>query len=73
MRSPRFHAILVDNGLLRLNEAAEASHKLREQLKVNLKVVDASDLFLSRLAGVRPIAVFGRGAREGARRRGRRA
>ena len=49
----RFHAILVDNGLLRLNEAAEAEHKLREQLKVNLKVVDASELFLSRLKGVR--------------------
>ena len=49
----RFHAILVDNGVLRLNEAEEAAHKLREQLKVNLTVVDASDRFLGRLAGVR--------------------
>ena len=45
----------MDNGLLRLNEAAEAEHKLREQLQVNLKVVDASELFLSRLAGVRDV------------------
>eukprot|EP00160_Parvularia_atlantis_P015517 Unigene4464_Nuclearia_a/m.13639 Unigene4464_Nuclearia_a/g.13639 ORF Unigene4464_Nuclearia_a/g.13639 Unigene4464_Nuclearia_a/m.13639 type:complete len:525 (-) Unigene4464_Nuclearia_a:55-1629(-) len=48
----RFHAILVDNGLLRLNEATEAYHKLREQLGVNVNVVDASQLFLSRLNGV---------------------
>lgn len=48
----RFHAILVDNGLLRLNEAKEVKHKLAEQLKVNLTVVDASERFLSQLKGV---------------------
>jgi len=48
----RFHAILVDNGLLRLNEADEAFHKLKEQLNVNLTVVDASELFLGKLKGV---------------------
>lgn len=48
----RFHAILVDNGVLRLNEAVQVKKTLREDLGVNLQVVDASDLFLERLAGV---------------------
>lgn len=49
---PRFHAVLVDNGVLRENEAAEVKAMLSQDLGVNLTVVDASDLFLSRLAGV---------------------
>ncbi|CAG7849317.1 GMP synthase [glutamine-hydrolyzing]; AltName: Full=GMP synthetase; AltName: Full=Glutamine amidotransferase [Serendipita indica DSM 11827] len=48
----RFHAILVDNGVLRMNEAARVKKTLCEDLGVNLQVVDASELFLSRLAGV---------------------
>lgn len=48
----RFHAILVDNGLLRLNEAQQVHQTLTEALGINLDVVDASDEFLGRLAGV---------------------
>ncbi|KAF8738472.1 hypothetical protein AX14_011460 [Amanita brunnescens Koide BX004] len=48
----RFHAIMVDNGVLRLNEAQQVHRMLNEDLGVNLTVVDASDLFLSRLEGV---------------------
>ncbi|KAI6033385.1 hypothetical protein EDC04DRAFT_2207860 [Pisolithus marmoratus] len=48
----RFHAIMVDNGVLRLNEAKQVEHMLKENLGVNLTVVDASELFLSRLDGV---------------------
>jgi len=48
----RFHAILVDNGVLRLNEAKEVVNNLKGQLKVNLTVVDASERFLSQLKGV---------------------
>ncbi|KAI0034728.1 hypothetical protein K488DRAFT_77043 [Vararia minispora EC-137] len=48
----RFHAIMVDNGVLRLNEAKQVDEMLNRDLGVNLTVVDASELFLSRLAGV---------------------
>lgn len=48
----RFHAILVDNGVLRLNEAAQVKKTLNEDLGVNLHVADASSLFLERLAGI---------------------
>lgn len=48
----RFHAIMVDNGVLRLNEAQQVHKMLNNDLGVNLTVVDASDLFLSRLEGV---------------------
>lgn len=47
-----FHAIMVDNGVLRLNEAPQVNDMLNKDLGVNLTVVDASDLFLSRLEGV---------------------
>ncbi|KAF2671678.1 GMP synthase subunit B [Microthyrium microscopicum] len=49
----RFHAVLVDNGLLRLNEAAQVKKTLGDHLGINLTVIDAGDLFLSRLAGVK--------------------
>ena len=42
----------MDNGVLRENEAAQVKEMLSNDLGVNLAVVDASDLFLSRLAGV---------------------
>ena len=48
----RFHAIMVDNGVLRLNEAQQVYDMLNKDLGVNLTVVDASSLFLSRLEGV---------------------
>ncbi|KAL1407125.1 GMP synthase (glutamine-hydrolyzing) [Vanrija albida] len=48
----RFHAIMVDNGVLRLDEAKKVKKMLVEDLGVNLTVVDASDLFLERLQGV---------------------
>ena len=47
-----FHAIMVDNGVLRLNEAQQVHKMLNEDLGVNLTVVDASDLFLSRLQDI---------------------
>jgi GMP synthase (glutamine-hydrolysing) len=48
----RFHAVLVDNGVLRMNEAKEVEKTLKEGLGVNLTVIDASELFLGRLNGV---------------------
>ncbi len=38
----RFHAILVDNGLLRLNEREQVLLMLKEKCGVNLRAVDAS-------------------------------
>ncbi|KAK4693402.1 GMP synthase (glutamine-hydrolyzing), partial [Lecanoromycetidae sp. Uapishka_2] len=49
---PRFHAILVDNGLLRQDEAKTVHETLTEGLGINLTVVDASHRFLSKLKGV---------------------
>lgn len=43
---------MVDNGVLRLNEAQQVNDMLNKDLGVNLTVVDASSLFLSRLEGV---------------------
>ncbi|KAI0244298.1 GMP synthase (glutamine-hydrolyzing) [Massospora cicadina] len=48
----RFHAILVDNGVMRLNECQTVKRILKDHLGINLEVVDASDLFLGKLAGV---------------------
>lgn len=48
----RFHAILVDNGVLRLNEAANVKKTLTEGLGIQLDVVDASEEFLTKLKGV---------------------
>jgi GMP synthase (glutamine-hydrolysing) len=47
----RFHPILIDNGLLRKNEAKEVAVFLAKQ-GVKLKIVDASRLFLKKLSGV---------------------
>ena len=43
---------MVDNDVLRLNEAKQVHETLNRDLGVNLTVVDASDLFFARLAGV---------------------
>ncbi|KAH7356113.1 GMP synthase-like protein [Pyrenochaeta sp. MPI-SDFR-AT-0127] len=48
----RFHAVMVDNGVLRLNEAIQVKETLEKGLGINLTVIDASDLFLDRLAGI---------------------
>jgi GMP synthase (glutamine-hydrolysing) len=48
---PRLTCVFVDNGLLRLNEAQQVRTRF-ERLGLNLEFVDATDLFLDRLAGV---------------------
>lgn len=48
----RFHAILVDNGVMRLNECEESKKQLDDGLNINLTVVDAADEFLDQLKGV---------------------
>ena len=47
----RFHAVLVDNGLLRMNESQEVLERLGGA-GIDLTLADASELFLSKLAGV---------------------
>jgi GMP synthase (glutamine-hydrolysing) len=44
--------VLVDHGLMRLNEASQVVEAFREQLGVRLVHVDAEERFLARLAGV---------------------
>ncbi|KAL4867014.1 hypothetical protein BDV12DRAFT_198616 [Aspergillus spectabilis] len=48
----RFHAVLVDNGCMRLNECEKVKEVLQEQLGINLTVVDAGEEFLAGLKGV---------------------
>lgn len=48
----RLHCLFVDTGLLRLNEAAEVAAIFREKLHLNLTLITAADLFLSRLKAV---------------------
>ncbi|KAK5115641.1 GMP synthase (glutamine-hydrolyzing) [Meristemomyces frigidus] len=48
----RFHAVMVDNGVLRKDEAKQVKETLTKGLGVNLTVVDASDRFLGLLKGV---------------------
>ncbi|KAI0392396.1 GMP synthase [Xylariaceae sp. FL0594] len=48
----RFHAILVDTGLMRLNECQQVKETLQEHLGINLTIVDGGELFLGRLKGV---------------------
>jgi len=48
----RFHAIMVDNGCLRKDEAKTVLKRLRDDCGVDLKCVDASDRFLALLKGV---------------------
>ena len=48
----RLTCIFVDNGLLRYDEANQIQKRFREKLQLPLDFVDASDLFLERLAGV---------------------
>lgn len=48
----RFHAVLVDNGVLRKDEAKQVKDTLTAGLGINLHVVDASQRFLGLLDGV---------------------
>lgn len=48
----RLHCIFVNNGVLREHEGEEVVKYLREHFDLNLKYVDASKLFLDKLAGV---------------------
>ncbi|MCJ1245527.1 GMP synthase (glutamine-hydrolyzing) [Trapelia coarctata] len=48
----RFHAVLVNNGLLRQNEAEDVHRTLTHSLGINLTVIDASTRFLAALRGV---------------------
>jgi GMP synthase (glutamine-hydrolysing) len=48
----RLTCVFVDNGLLRQDEFAEVSSKLREQAHLKVKAVDASERFLARLEGI---------------------
>ena len=47
----RLQCIFVDNGLLRLNEATQVVERYKK-LQLPVHFVDASDEFLTRLAGV---------------------
>jgi GMP synthase (glutamine-hydrolysing) len=49
---PQLTSIFVDNGLLRKDEARKVKELFDWNLGLNLQVVDASDLFLDKLAGV---------------------
>lgn len=44
--------LFINNGLLRKNEYEEVLERFKKDLNLNVKGVDASELFLSRLAGV---------------------
>jgi GMP synthase (glutamine-hydrolysing) len=48
----RLTCIFVDNGLLRHEEASQIRTRFAEEMQLPLEFVDASDLFLDRLAGV---------------------
>jgi len=48
----RFHAIMVDNGCLRKDEATSVVKRLQNDCHVNLRCIDASERFLSLLKGV---------------------
>jgi GMP synthase (glutamine-hydrolysing) len=45
--------IHINNGLMRKNESAEVVKTFRDRFRINLIAVDATDRFLSKLAGVR--------------------
>jgi GMP synthase (glutamine-hydrolysing) len=48
----RLTCIFVDNGLLRLNEAAQVRERFTTKMRLPLDCVAAGDLFVDRLAGV---------------------
>ncbi len=48
----RLSCIFVDHGLLRLHERQQVERVFRAHLKMDLRVVDAADRFISRLGGI---------------------
>ncbi|KAI9673078.1 MAG: GMP synthase (glutamine-hydrolyzing) [Trizodia sp. TS-e1964] len=48
----RFHGVLVDNGLMRLNEVDQVETTLTKHLGIKLTVVRAGDRFLTKLKGI---------------------
>lgn len=48
----RFHAVMVDNGCLRKDEAGRVVARLRDSMGINLSLVDAAADFLAALEGV---------------------
>ncbi len=48
----QLHCIHVDSGLMRLQESATIERLFRENFSMSIDVLDASDVFLTRLAGV---------------------
>ncbi len=48
----RLICIFVDNGLLRKNESREVMEMFKDRYNININLVDASELFLEKLAGV---------------------
>ncbi len=48
----RLTCIFVDNGLLRLNETDKVTHTYKKYLKLNIKYVNAANLFLKKLSRV---------------------
>jgi len=48
----RFHAVLVNNGCMRLNECEQVQETLTKHLGINMVVVDASQQFLDGLKGI---------------------
>ncbi len=48
----RLLCVFVNNGVLRKNEFEDVQHLYTEKLKLPVKAVDASDLFLDRLHGI---------------------
>jgi GMP synthase (glutamine-hydrolysing) len=48
----RLHCIFVDNGVLRYREAEQVERTFGNAFGIDLRVVDAADLFLGKLAGV---------------------
>ena len=48
----QLHCVFVDNGLCRLNERESVEKLFGDNFHMNLRVAEAADLFLGRLAGV---------------------
>ncbi|MEO8199635.1 MAG: glutamine-hydrolyzing GMP synthase [Gemmatimonadota bacterium] len=48
----RLTCIFVDHGLLRLHERTQVEQTFRRHLGIDLRTVDAADLFLEKLAGI---------------------
>lgn len=48
----RLHCVFVDNGVMRYQEAEQLSHIFSKYLHMSIEMVDAADIFLSRLAGI---------------------